>query len=329
MKRTKVIVIGTTAVAAAAGIAFAVLPASADSGNAGNAGHAGHQGHGAAVAVESDTGSSGGALFVASMRGANEIPVKDKPAVGDPDGTALELIQVKGDQVSVTVNWRATGRPTMLHIHQGARGTNGDVKIDFSGLLAHSRDQRVTGTVQVTDAKLLDALKTDPASFYANLHTEEFPGGAVRGQLHAVTRTSDFLNATAGFQASVVQGQQIYECKKGDDGKFAFLQRDVRATLAGDIQHFFTAPNSGVPSWHAQDGSAVTGAVISKTPNGERNIAELDLKAAQAGSANGLLSRTAEIFRLNTVGGVAPTGTCDPGAVVGVPYFADYVFVPR
>jgi hypothetical protein len=69
--------------------------------------------------------------------------------------------------------------------------------------------------------------------------------------------------------------------------------------------------------------------VLGKTPNGERNIAELDLRATQAGSENGLLSRTAEIFRLNTVGGVAPAGTCDLGAVVGAPYVADYVFVPR
>jgi hypothetical protein len=187
MKRNKVIVLGTTAVAAAAGLTFAVLPASADSGN-------------------TDAGSGGGDVFVASLRGANEVPVEGKPAVGDPDGTALEFIEVKGDQVSVTVNWRYTGRPTMLHIHQGARGANGDVKIDFSGLLTHSRDQQVTGTVQVKDAKLLDALKTDPSAFYANLHTAEFPGGAVRGQLHQVTQTSDFRNATAGFQASVVQG---------------------------------------------------------------------------------------------------------------------------
>ncbi|WP_329118765.1 CHRD domain-containing protein [Streptomyces sp. NBC_01465] len=326
MKRTKAIVVGTTAVAAAAGITFAVLPASADSGNAQ------HEGHGTGVAVQSGTTtdhSSGGDLFVASMRGANEVPVQGKPAVGDPDGVALEFVKVKGDRVSVTVKWRATGKPTMLHIHQGVRGTNGDVRIDFGGLLGRSHDQRVTGTVRVKDKALLTALKSDPTSFYANLHTEQFPGGAVRGQLHKVTRTDDFSDAAANFQASVVQGRQIYECKKGDDGKFAFLQRDVRATLGGNIQHFFTAPNSGTPAWRAQDRSAVTGAVITKTPNGDRNIPELDLRATQAGRGGGLLSRTGEIFRLNTVGGVAPAGACSPGAVVGVPYFADYVFVRR
>ncbi|MEV0096556.1 CHRD domain-containing protein [Streptomyces sp. NPDC050738] len=309
MKHIKSIVVGTTAVAAAAGLALAVLPAAADSGT--------------------DGGDSGDGLFVASMRGANEVSDQGKPSAGDPDGTALEFIEVKGDQVSVTVNWRATARPTMLHLHQGARGANGDVRIDFGALLDHARDRSVTGTVRVADRALLDALKNDPASFYANLHTEEFPGGAVRGQLHRVTGPAAFANASASFQAPVVQGRQIYECKKGDDGKFAFLQRDVRATLGGDIQHFFTAPNSGVPSWHARDRSAVTGTVLTKTPNGDGNIAELDLRATQAGGGNGLLSRTDEIMRLNTVGGVAPAGECAPGAVVEVPYFADYVFIQR
>ncbi|MET7515083.1 DUF3455 domain-containing protein [Streptomyces sp. NPDC005480] len=56
---------------------------------------------------------------------------------------------------------------------------------------------------------------------------------------------------------------------------------------------------------------------------------ELDLRATQSCKRHGPLSGTAEILRLNTVGGVAPAGSCDAGAVVGVPYRADYVFVQR
>jgi Protein of unknown function (DUF3455) len=35
------------------------------------------------------------------------------------------------------------------------------------------------------------------------------------------------------------------------------------------------------------------------------------------------------VLRLNTVGGVAPTGPCNPQAtpIVSVPYQADYVFI--
>ncbi|MFG2939855.1 CHRD domain-containing protein [Streptomyces sp. NPDC048282] len=264
-------------------------------------------------------------VLAAGLRGANEVPVAGGPAVGDKDGAALEFIQVKGDKVTVAVTWRGTGRPTDLHIHQGARGTNGGVKIDFGKLLKKARGHSVTGSVKVTDKALLKQLTTDPGAFYANLHTARFPGGAVRGQLHAVSTVSDLRSG--GFQASVVTGKQIYECKPAADGGYAFAQRDVSAKLGGGIRHSFVAPDSGTPQWVAPDGSAVTGAVLTKTPNGDGNIPELDLKATRSGKKHGLLAHTGEILRLNTVGGVAPTGTCAPGTVVGVPYQADYVFV--
>lgn len=303
---------GSAVVVAAAGMAVAAPPAAAHSG--------------------SDTG---GAIFAASMNGANEVPTQGGPAVGDKDGRALQFVQVKGDKVSVTVKWRGTGKPTALHIHQGAKGTNGGVKVDFTKLLgkdkSNGKGNRVTGTVKVHDAALLAQLKANPNSFYANLHTAEFPGGAVRGQLHKVTTAFDFRNAAANFQASVIRGEQIYECKKAEDGSgtFAFAQRDVRARLGGSIAHDFVAPNSGTPRWTAPDRSQVTAKLISRTPNGDKNIPELDLAATQTGKPRGLLAGTAEILRLNTEGGVAPAGDCEPGAIAKVPYKADYVFVQR
>ncbi|MGW6270014.1 CHRD domain-containing protein [Streptomyces sp. NPDC055060] len=310
------------AVAAAGGLAIGTPSAVA------------HGGSGSGTSTGAGSGnsnSSGGSVFVASMNGANEVPVQGGPAVGDKDGRALEFVGVKGDKVSVTVTWRGTAKPTALHIHQGAKGTNGGVKIDFTRLVAKSKGHRVTGTVKVEDAALLKRLKADPNSFYANLHTAEFPGGAVRGQLHAVTTGVGFRQAAAGFQASVLKGKQIYECKKADDGsgRSAFAQRDVRARLGAGIAHDFVAPNSGTPRWTAPDGSQVTGKLISRTPNGDKNIPELDLAATSTGKPRGLLAGTAEILRLNTVGGVAPAGDCEPGAIAKVPYGADYVFVPR
>ncbi|MFD9222431.1 CHRD domain-containing protein [Streptomyces sp. NPDC060064] len=336
MKRNTTILIGT-AVAAAAGVALTVLPAFADS-NSSAAGHSGHADSSAGIAVQSGAGSRsdrGAALFVASLNGASEVPVQGGPAVGDRDGAALEFVKVKGDKVSVAVKFRGTDKPTALHIHQGVKGTNGGIKIDFTGLLNKGKTKSkgwtgaVTGTVKVTDKAVLDAFKTDPSGFYANLHTAEFPGGAVRGQFHKVTNSFAFDKALDNVQASVVKGKQIYECKKGDDGKLSFQQRDVRAVLGGHIAHSFIAPNSGTPQWIAPDHSAVTGKLISKTPNGDKNIAELDLQATQSGKKRGLLANTQEIFRLNTVGGVAPAGSCEQGAIVGVPYGADYVFIQK
>ncbi|WP_406172663.1 CHRD domain-containing protein [Streptomyces sp. NBC_00996] len=332
--RRKSLILTGVAVAAAAGVAAAVIPAVADSGSHGTSnGMAGmsHSAHGDQTIVTQSgvMGGSGGTILATSLRGADEVPVQAGPAVGDKDGAALEFIKVKGNKVSVAVTWRGTGRPTLLHIHQGAKGTNGGVKVDFSKLLDKIKGRSVVGTVKVEDAALLAALKSDPGSFYANLHTAEFPGGAVRGQLHKVTSSFDFRHALNNFQASVVKGKQIYECKPVEGGGYAFAQRDVAALLGGNIAHSFVKPNSGTPQWVAPDRSAVTGALISKTPNGDKNIPELDLKATRSGKHRGLLAGTQEILRLNTVGGIAPAGSCSPGTIVGVPYQADYVFVQR
>ncbi|MFF4275831.1 CHRD domain-containing protein [Streptomyces sp. NPDC001536] len=325
-KRRKSLAVTAVAVAAAGGVAAAVIPAFAAGGD--RADHAGHAGGESIVSQSGALGGSGGTILAASLRGANEVPVQGGPAVNDKDGAALEFIKVKGDKVSVAVTWRGTGKPTLLHIHQGAKGTNGGVKVDFTKLLEKAKGHSVTGTVKVKDGALLDALKSDPGAFYANLHTAEFPGGAVRGQLHKVTVAGfDFRDALRNFQASVVKGKQIYECKPAEGGGYAFAQRDVSAVLGGRIAHSFVKPNSGTPQWIARDGSAVTGSVISRTPNGDGNIPELDLKATQSGKHHGLLADTTEILRLNTVGGVAPAGSCTPGAIVGVPYQADYVFL--
>ena len=305
--RRRSLTVAAVALAAAGGIAAAVTPAYAGTGHTGK----------------------DATILAAGLRGANEVPVAGGPAVGDKDGAALEFIRVQGNKVSVAVTWRRTGRPTSLHIHQGAKGTNGGVKVDFGRLLDKVKGHTVTGTVKVNDPALLKKLTTDPGSFYANLHTAEFPGGAVRGQLHKVTTSVPFRSAAHSFQASVVKGRQIYECKPADGGGYAFAQRDVSALLGGAIRHSFVKPGSGTPQWVAPDGSAVTGALIGKTPNGAGNIPELDLKATQSGKHRGLLAGTTEILRLNTVGGVAPTGSCAPGSIVAVPYQADYVFVQR
>ncbi|WP_405880381.1 CHRD domain-containing protein [Streptomyces sp. NBC_01136] len=327
--RRKSLILTGVVVAAATGVAAAVIPAVADSGSHHNGMTHSTQGDQAIVAQSGVVGGSGGTILATSLRGANEVPVQGGPAVGDKDGAALEFIKVKGDKVSVAVTWRGTGRPTMLHIHQGAKGTNGGVKVDFGKLLGKIKGHHVVGTVKVKDAALLEQLTNDPGAFYANLHTAEFPGGAVRGQLHKVTGAFDFRDALDNFQASVVKGKQIYECKPVEGGGYAFAQRDVAALLGGGIAHSFVKPNSGTPQWVAPDRSAVTGALISKTPNGDKNIPELDLKATQSGKHRGLLADTQEILRLNTVGGIAPAGSCTPGAIVGVPYQADYVFVQR
>ena len=261
------------------------------------------------------------AVLVASLEGRNEV------TAGAPQGQALELIGIQGNTLSYSVSWRGIGTPTEADIHAGGRGVDGPVVVPLF-TTPRPADGFASGSVTVTDPTLLDALRSNPQGFYADLHTTEFPAGAARAQLHALNHAVS-TSGVAALQESVVLGSQIYACTLQTDGSFAFSQHDVDAHLTGGIHHTFVQPLAGTPQWQAPDGSAVTGKLVTKNANGADNIAELNLDATQIGTSTGMLSHAVEVLRLNTVGGVAPTGTCDPQAtpIANVPYQADYIFI--
>jgi CHRD domain/Protein of unknown function (DUF3455) len=265
-------------------------------------------------------GASSTVLF-ASLEGRNEA------TAGAANGQALELIGIQDNTLSYSVAWRGLGTPTAAEIHAGARGVDGPVVVPLF-TTPRPAGGFASGTVTVTDSTLLAALRSDPGSFYADLHTRVFPNGAARAQLHLLSHPVA-TSGVAALQESVIFGSQIYACTAQPDGSFAFTQHNVEARLEGGIHHTFVQPDAGPPQWHAPDGSAVTGKVVARNANGAGNIAELDLDATQIGKSAGLLANVVEVLRLNTVGGVAPTGSCDPQTTptVNVPYQADYIFI--
>ena len=301
--------IGTVLAAAAASTMLATSAASATSRVTPPAG----------ISVPGD--STGAAVLVASLEGRNEV------TSGATAGHALELIGIQGNTLSYSVSWRGIGAPTEAAIHAGARGVDGPVVVPLFTTPRRSGGF-ASGSVTVSDPTLLDALRSNPGGFYADLHTNAFPDGAVRAQLHLLNHPVA-TSGVAALQESVVRGSQIYACSAQADGSFAFTQLDVEAHLSGGIHHTFVQPVAGPPQWQAPDGSAVSGTVVTRNANGAGNIAELNLDATQIGSSSGRLSQVVEVLRLNTVGGVAPTGACDPQAtpIVNVPYEADYVFI--
>jgi hypothetical protein len=300
----------------AIGVALAATGALASIASSAGANAAATQPAGLTVPADA-TGAP--AVLVASLEGRNEV------AGGAPVGQALELIGIHDNTISYSISWRGLGTPTEADIHAGARGVDGPVVVPLF-TAAPASDGSASGAVTVNDPTLLAALRNDPGDFYADVHTSRFPSGAVRAQLHLLNHTK---TGVAALQDSVIHGSQIYACTQQTDGSFAFTQHDVDAHLIDDIHHTFVQPAAGPPQWQAPDGTAVTGKVVARNANGDGNIAELDLDATQIGQPTGLLGHVVEVFRLNTLGGVAPVGTCDPQAtpIVNVPYQADYVFI--
>ena len=117
--------------------------------------------------------------FVASMDGHQEInSLTGIPDGGDPDGFGTATLMI--DDVANTITWEITVGNILLppigaHIHQGAVGTNGPIRIDFNAQLS--------GT-NLADPDLVTLLG-NPTGFYVNVHNEQFSSGAIRGQLGA------------------------------------------------------------------------------------------------------------------------------------------------
>jgi len=116
---------------------------------------------------------------------------------GDPDGSGSATVVIDPD--AGTACWTLTAEGiepvTQSHIHVGGEGESGDVVVplDVDGFEGSSE-----GCAEDQDAEVLQAIVDDPAGYYVNLHTEEFPPGAIRGQLVAGEQPNTALPASDG-----------------------------------------------------------------------------------------------------------------------------------
>jgi hypothetical protein len=98
---------------------------------------------------------------------------------GPPRATGNAVINLKPMTNEVCYNVIIRGMTgTAAHIHKAARGQNGPVSVPFNT----PKDSTSTGCAKV-DAMLLTDLGTNPTMYYVNVHSAEFPQGAIRGQL--------------------------------------------------------------------------------------------------------------------------------------------------
>ena len=109
------------------------------------------------------------------LSGANEVPPNDLGATG------VAILRVTADKVlhsKVNVDApEAAGMLTAAHIHTGAAGVNGPVKIH----LCHNADEfGVFQTYQLSDEEFTMLMNDQ---LYVNAHSTVKPAGLVRGQI--------------------------------------------------------------------------------------------------------------------------------------------------
>jgi CHRD domain len=122
------------------------------------------------------TPTRGGRVLTADLKGSNEVP----PADPDGSGTATFHMYRGAAVICYQLSVKDIMLPaTAAHIHVGAAGVNGNVVVP---LTAPDASGKAAGCVASTRT-LVAAILANPSGYYANVHTTDFPAGAIRGQL--------------------------------------------------------------------------------------------------------------------------------------------------
>ena len=126
------------------------------------------------------------------------------------------------------------------------------------------------------------------------------------------------------------KGVQIYQCvaTAADPGKFDWSFKAPEADLTNEGGKKIAKHYAG-PTWEANDGSKVVGAVQQKTDAPRPGAVPWLLLKAKTNEGTGTFARVTYIQRVDTEGGVAPAAGCDQAHVnaeARVEYRANYYF---
>jgi hypothetical protein len=190
-------------------------------------------------------------LLAASLSGAKEVP-----GPGDPDGSGRAFVRLSGDQACFLLDWAQIGAPTRAHIHIGPRGVAGGIVLGFFEAPTGLPDtlHAVAGCVQV-DRALAEAIAADPGGYYVNIHTADFPGGAIRGQLRRARHldldlprqlTARLLGANEVPAADPDGSGRALVRAKGEQVCFALLWTRIGAPIFAHIHAGATGVNGPV-----------------------------------------------------------------------------------
>lgn len=115
----------------------------------------------------------------ASLSGDKEVGSE-----GDPNGSGTARIRLRpgSGKVCWTLTWKAISQPQAAHIHKGNKSVSGDVAVNL--FLVPQGGNKASGCESGVKRGLIRKIKNNPRNFYVNIHTGDFPAGAIRGQLH-------------------------------------------------------------------------------------------------------------------------------------------------
>jgi hypothetical protein len=122
------------------------------------------------------TGAALAAEFRAVLNGDNEL------AAGDPDGWGRVRIRIDDTLNTMCTDFevRSIGHVRSAQIYRGRPGEDGDAVVDINR--PHGAGDNDSVDCDDIGDTLADEIQSNPTNFYVNVMTDDFPGGAIRGQ---------------------------------------------------------------------------------------------------------------------------------------------------
>ena len=169
--------------------------------------------------------------FRVALTGEAESPA------GDPVATGTATLKLRAGQAKVCYQLSARNLPRAIaaHIHKGKAGVSGNVVVPLKTPNAAGSSK---GCAKASKALVRSMIKS-PTAFYVNVHTGEFPNGAIRGQLKG-SSTKSFgtivkrtLNGTSEPNAT---GSAVVRFRR-DDGLVCYRLTAANVTLPTIAAH--------------------------------------------------------------------------------------------
>ena len=117
----------------------------------------------------------------AKLDGKNEVPGPGSKGKGE----IQVFLKAKKEKVCFNLQVDKLDTITAGHIHKGTEDVAGPVKVTLI-------DSQIEGTgtyegcVTKVKSKLIKKIASVPEKFYVNIHTLDYPDGAIRGQLQTL-----------------------------------------------------------------------------------------------------------------------------------------------
>ncbi len=136
-------------------------------------------GTGDATGTPSDVAVDEVALENISLTGAAEVP---GPGDEDGEGFANVFLQPSEGRICYDITVNGIDGATAAHIHEAGPDAAGPVVVPLEAPMMEGDGGSVDACAEA-DAALIERIEADPAAFYVNVHNDDHPQGALRGQL--------------------------------------------------------------------------------------------------------------------------------------------------